>query len=181
MKIRTCYVSNSSSSSYICEVCGEVREAYDQGPEDVGMCECVVGHVFCEGHALEGDPITAGELRKAFENHWSLSRGEQEIVNHYPDALMFYRTVLQMPDSQVIENSPLFQYNTDAEALIKDAFDGKMRESCCPICMFHVLSEHEGFDFLKKLHGLTDAAILDEIRQKFKNHWEFRRYIYGRD
>ena len=145
------------------------------------MCECVVGHVFCEDHTLEGDPLTAGELREAFDNSWSLSRGEQEVVRRYPSALMFYRTVLQLPENQVIENSPLCQYNEDVEALIKDAFDGKVRESCCPICMFHVLSEHEGFQFLKRLHGLTDAAILDEIRQKFKNHREFRRYIYGRD
>jgi hypothetical protein len=52
MKIRKGFVSNSSSSSFICEVCGEIEGGWDASLSDVGMFECENGHVFCEGHAL---------------------------------------------------------------------------------------------------------------------------------
>jgi len=50
MKIRTGFVSNSSSSSFICDVCGTVGSGWDASPDDVGMYECVEEHVFCQHH-----------------------------------------------------------------------------------------------------------------------------------
>ena len=52
MKIRTGFVSNSSSSSFVCEVCGDVESGYDVGARDVGFYECEHGHEFCASHAL---------------------------------------------------------------------------------------------------------------------------------
>lgn len=53
MKIRLGFVSNSSSSSYTCRVCGNEEGGYDISLEGAGMVQCVNGHVFCEGHVLE--------------------------------------------------------------------------------------------------------------------------------
>lgn len=44
MKIRTGFVSNSSSSSFICSICGETESGYDASPEDLGMKRCENGH-----------------------------------------------------------------------------------------------------------------------------------------
>lgn len=53
MKIRNGFVSNSSSSSYICEVCGETFEAYDQGISDFDLVMCKdQDHLFCRDHAI---------------------------------------------------------------------------------------------------------------------------------
>jgi hypothetical protein len=60
MKIRTGFVSNSSSSSYTCEVCGEEASGWDLCPSECGMIECARGHVFCEEHRLE-NPEAAGD------------------------------------------------------------------------------------------------------------------------
>lgn len=41
MKIRTGFVSNSSSSSFVCDVCGNIESGWDLGLNDAEMCECV--------------------------------------------------------------------------------------------------------------------------------------------
>ena len=53
MKIRKGFVSNSSSSSFICEVCGDSTEGFicDFGAENKVMC--VNGHIFCKTHAVK--------------------------------------------------------------------------------------------------------------------------------
>ena len=50
MKIRLGFVSNSSSSSFVCDVCGREDSGYDLGLEEAGMKECENGHTFCDDH-----------------------------------------------------------------------------------------------------------------------------------
>ncbi|MBT6050108.1 MAG: hypothetical protein HOG49_25200 [Candidatus Scalindua sp.] len=50
MKIRNGFVSNSSSSSFICEICGDSEVGYDSHPTDLVMEFCEHGHLFCKGH-----------------------------------------------------------------------------------------------------------------------------------
>ena len=52
MKIRKGFVSNSSSSSFVCEVCGAVESGYDASPGDCGFCVCENDHTFCIDHLL---------------------------------------------------------------------------------------------------------------------------------
>lgn len=52
MKIRKGFVSNSSSSSFICDVCGETAEGWDLCLSEAEMCECENGHIFCEDHLI---------------------------------------------------------------------------------------------------------------------------------
>ncbi len=44
MKVRNGFVSNSSTSSFICDICGEVESGYDMSPEEAGMFACEKGH-----------------------------------------------------------------------------------------------------------------------------------------
>ncbi len=54
MKIRIGFVSNSSSTSFTCEICGEEGGGMDAGPEDFGMIDCEKEHVICQDH-IKGD------------------------------------------------------------------------------------------------------------------------------
>lgn len=45
MKIRQGFVSNSSSSSFVCDICGDVQSGYDVSLSDFYMTECEDGHV----------------------------------------------------------------------------------------------------------------------------------------
>jgi hypothetical protein len=55
MKVRQGFVSNSSSSSFTCDVCGETESGWDYCLSDVDMYKCQNSHTFCESEAL-GDP-----------------------------------------------------------------------------------------------------------------------------
>ena len=50
MKIRKGFVSNSSSSSYVCDVCGTAESGWDIGLSEAEMTECATGHIFCDSH-----------------------------------------------------------------------------------------------------------------------------------
>ena len=49
MKYRKSFVTNSSSSSYICESCGAEVSGWDLSLSEAEMLECVNGHTVCEG------------------------------------------------------------------------------------------------------------------------------------
>lgn len=57
MKIRNGFVSNSSSSSFICDVCSEVVSGWDMGLDEAEMYECENGHTFCREHAITRDEL----------------------------------------------------------------------------------------------------------------------------
>lgn len=54
MKIRNGFVSNSSSSSFVCDFCGREEVGYDLSFADAGMLECRNGHCFCEDEMVGG-------------------------------------------------------------------------------------------------------------------------------
>jgi len=50
-KYRKDFVTNSSSSSFVCDICGETASGWDMGLSDAGMYQCENGHTICEGEA----------------------------------------------------------------------------------------------------------------------------------
>ena len=53
MKIRIGFISNSSSTSYVCEICYLAESAWDScSLEELGFCECTNGHIICLDHML---------------------------------------------------------------------------------------------------------------------------------
>lgn len=62
MKIRHGFVSNSSSSSFICDVTGRIASGWDMSLEEAEMIECKNGHTFSEDcvlHKEEFDELTS--------------------------------------------------------------------------------------------------------------------------
>lgn len=60
-KIRKGFVSNSSSSSFICEISGSVESGYDASPQDVGMIRCDHDHLMLESYIPAGAELVEYE------------------------------------------------------------------------------------------------------------------------
>ena len=56
MKIRTGFVSNSSSSSFICQICNESADGWDWNNHCGDKLMCVNGHCFCQEHVDQDSP-----------------------------------------------------------------------------------------------------------------------------
>jgi hypothetical protein len=66
-KKRLGFVSNSSSVSFLCEVCGHLNGGYDACMSDFGFAKCINGHVICDHHkfSLESIDIPIEIMKKA--------------------------------------------------------------------------------------------------------------------
>ena len=71
-KIRSGFVSNSSSSSFICDVCGNTESGWDMSLEEAYMVQCKNGHEFCESHILGENTIDilSDEENENYNEEW---------------------------------------------------------------------------------------------------------------
>jgi hypothetical protein len=105
MKVRTCFVSNSSSSSFVCCICGEEVSGMDMGLYDAEMCCCENGHQFCQMHLINQDhPCDVKDYYKEvhhFESYQDVIDNDNEDVE-YQDFLYsvpkIYCPVCQMQE-----------------------------------------------------------------------------------
>ena len=85
MKIRTYFVTNSSSSSFVCEICGYSTGGWDMSLSEADMMECVNGHIFCSEHSLER-PNKKEMIKLIMENEYN-SLTEEELMDMEEDIL----------------------------------------------------------------------------------------------
>lgn len=71
MHVRTGFVSNSSSSSFVCEVSDEIIVGYDASYQELNICECTNGHVFCDVYTI-GEPDECDENDEPKFNRYGL-------------------------------------------------------------------------------------------------------------
>lgn len=186
MKIRVGFVSNSSSSSFVCDVCGASESGWDACLEDFDMCECVNGHIMCKDEMLE-DPEDAEDIVVPSED----TQDQSSIMLDAPD-----------PDAEEDE------CDEDED----DEDDYEVKEKYCPICNFIVFSQsdaakylekktgisrEEAFEQVKKINkrrkklydqeyvmyactkqGINTDELLSEIKNKFKSYSEFSEFLH---
>lgn len=58
MKIRTGFVSNSSSSSFVCDVCREEFSGWDLSLSKVDHAQCINGHTICQDSIINSNSNT---------------------------------------------------------------------------------------------------------------------------
>lgn len=150
MKIRTDFVTNSSSSSYVCEICGRTETGWDMGLSECEMMECVNGHIFCCDEALE-IPNKKELIKKILENKWNekdtYSQGNWTTKIYTEEELI------------VMEEDDLF------ENFCSDGGYYDVPECVCPICQFIEYSEYDLSAYLLKEYGISRDEVFAEVKQ----------------
>jgi hypothetical protein len=77
MKIRSGFVSNSSSSSFTCDICGNTESGYDASAAELGFKRCQNDHTFCEDHLIEVEFTDDQRRQMLIDNIPSYWRGDE--------------------------------------------------------------------------------------------------------
>lgn len=149
MKFRKDFVTNSSSSSYVCEICGRNESGWDLSLSECEMMECVNGHIFCCDEALE-QPTKKEMIKMIMENEWNKERWDNSIRD-YRD---YTEEEISSMDKEII-----------FERFITDGGSYEVPECMCPICQFIEYSEYDLSAYLLKEYGVSRDEVFAEVKQ----------------
>lgn len=160
MKVRKDFVTNSSSSSYICEICGRNESGFNMSLSDCEMMECQNGHIFCCDEAL---PFPSKEemVKVIMENEWN----KRKVYNYGTG----YTTNVYTEDDLLkkSEDTLFFDfYNEEGHYNVP--------ESVCPICQFIEYSEYDLSAYLLKEYDVSREEVFAEVKKLNKR----RRKLY---
>lgn len=170
MKIRKDFVTNSSSSSYICDACGHVEAGWDMCLSEAEMCECENGHTICldEMKELDFDMKKSYLVRVAKEN----IKYYEKCVQEDPDKTYYHdRLAKEKEDLAKLESLTEEAYKDDYD--LEEFFDDLVSDSeleynypaeSCPICSRSIVMEHELIDYACKQLNITKAELTDAAR-----------------
>ena len=161
MKIRKGFVSNSSSSSFICEVCGNVESGYDASPDELGFARCEKGHTFCQDHVKEMTEEKAKVLLekiKAHPDYVSEEFLEQEEADQIQELMEL--------------NISEFSYRT-----MQDYGYDELPEELCPICALEALSDSDILSYILKEHGSTREFVIEKAKKEFGTYSKFEEAV----
>lgn len=158
MKLRTGFVSNSSSSSFTCCVCGDTQSGMDMGLSEACMNECQAGHVFCDDHKLGEHHPTIDQMRSEMLLS-AYEEDKEEIKNAGDDEIQ------EMWDDFDFEEGGSSRYSCMAEF--------------CPVCQLKTLTDTDALEYLMKIHNTNLKTICKEIKEKYGSYAEFRKAMKG--
>ena len=84
MKVRLGFVSNSSSTAFVCRICGAVESGMEMEIEDADMVECKNGHIVCKKHVKASHLKELEEFRFSKEDDEDWDGDATMPVEHCP-------------------------------------------------------------------------------------------------
>jgi len=177
MKVRNGFVSNSSSSSFICDISGETYSGYDASLSDFGLCQCDNGHTFGENYLVKdmySKDIIVNEAKRRFINSYKW-RNYSDYVSKCSDLSIEQEKILKTKAEALFEKiseNDLETYTSEAEQEIRYS----VPEECCPVCKMTHFKEKDLFYYLLKRDNISIESLKEEIRNKFSNYSEFKDF-----
>lgn len=154
MKFRKDFVTNSSSSSYICDICGNECSGWDINPYDYEMCECENGHILCQEHLINA---TREELIQKIidieeiDNYCNLSYSREEL--------------------DCMDDFELFD-------VLIEITHGEIPESMCPLCRFDEYSSNDMARYLLTIYKVPKEEVFEMIKKNNKRRKKLYDFEY---
>jgi hypothetical protein len=116
MKTREGFVSNSSTTTFVCDICSNSEGGMDCSAAEVGFARCINEHEFCEAHLIGAAQKTPPEDMLAFIKTL--------------DSRFYQKTIDQ---AQQHYDNKRFDHLED---MYRDYREGRVDSSRCPVCNF---------------------------------------------
>lgn len=161
-KYRMGFVSNSSSSSFVCDLTGHVESGYDMPLSDSGMFECVNGHTVLEDLKLNPDFVLE-EAITAFVDYYN----KEWRKNHITDE----EVAAKCAEDKVDSWDSFFEVVQEWDDEYGGHYSACYPKEFCPICMMQDLPVKEIHAYMMKKMKLAHDDIVKEIREKFNGDY----------
>jgi len=182
VKIRNGFVSNSSSSSFTCDVCGYTESGMDLCLSDISMDQCENGHNVCDSHKLETvvELTTQDKKNKWAEQilksiqYWrskSQSDYAQKYLNEYKEEL---EQIIKLKGDELEES---FEYGDGYDWYEDYLNDSGFPEQECPICQFESLMDSTLASYILKTQNKTRQAFLEIFKMQFPNYQALNNFL----
>ncbi len=150
MKIRSGFVSNSSSSSFICDVCDEEFLGWDASPSDYDHFTCEFEHICCNDNIIEA---------KGFDK---VDYGY--VPSRYCPICNF----------KFISNRDVCKYLEKSKGITRDEVFAEIKKLNK---RRRVLKDFEYVQYVGIKFGLTEKNLLEEIKERFGKYDKFMKYL----
>ncbi|RLD64329.1 MAG: hypothetical protein DRJ01_01025 [Bacteroidetes bacterium] len=176
MKIRTGFVSNSSSSSFICDVTGEIESGMDMSYTDAEMSCCERGHTFSNYLAVCSIKNLSDEtkIRLVAENNIDFEDSQEKSYELRKEEKK-EKELLFINENGAAELVRRFDDDEDYNEEIQNGYN--IPSEMCPICMFKELSLDDVKAFLYRKLNMTKKEVVEDIKSQFDNYDEFKAYL----
>lgn len=164
-KLRLGFVSNSSSSSFICDVCGYETSGWDMCLGEAEMFECENGHTCCYEHLLS-DNITPELIQKLYNRLINYSYVTEEEIKEYCEKY------------EIDINNLTFENIKELYEKFSDPIIYDIPEELCPLCNFEELCMDGAERYLLKTTQYTKEEVFEYIKSINKRRKKLRSHEY---
>jgi len=162
MKIRKGFVSNSSSSSFTCDVCGETAAGFDISLTDFDMWQCQNDHISCDKHFKKN--LNSFEVKKKvllYDDKWHKENFKETTG----------KDVEKATDDEIEK----YLENDGQDMVYEMRYE--LPIEFCPCCIFETVANSDIVNYLFKREKTTHKKLAIEMKNKFKNYSDYKKWL----